>query len=221
MYSDTPGEKLVVKIDVDGVITDIEKTFKNCIDGDIGDYIIEKGYDLDGDPESGYRFAGDVCETTGKAYRDDRDLLVPREDDISYSLKSIKNALKTKTGKEVRVVISTSREGIDEDDLKKSLESMGIDDGDYDEVRIEDEKWEDCDILIEDNPHQIEAFLVAGDGQIAYHIKNESSRMVYGDRKEIYETGMCEKVDDFSDVIDSIAGSEVKEYLAEDISATA
>ncbi len=203
MYSDTPTGELIVKFDVDGVITKIEKIFMNCIDGDMEKYTDKEGQDL----------AEEVCEVTNLAYKNRRDLLVPREDNISQKMEDIRNFLEEREGKEVKIIISTSRKGIDQNELEKSLESMGIDN--YDEVRIEYDKWKDCDILIEDNPHQIKTFLDEGLDKKAYHVRNKCSKMVYGDRSDIYETGRCKKVGGFVDIVKGLKDMEFEKYSRE------
>ncbi|GEM_PF-2901564 len=195
MYSDTQKDSLTVKFDVDGVLTDIEETFFNCIEGDLEDYMDMEGYDL----------AKEVCRITNLAYKNRRDFLVPREDGIPEKLEDIRSALIDMVEEEIEIVISTSREGIDEHELEESLKAMGIEN--YDEARIEYDKWKDCDILVEDNPYQIKAFLDENPGNEAYHVINECSKMVYGDRKDIYKTGRCLKVDSFSDIINRLKTS--------------
>ncbi len=209
MYSDTPGETFVVKFDVDGVLTDIEETFLNCIDGDLGDYMDIEGYDL----------AKEVCRITNLAYKNRRDLLVPREDGIPEKLEGIRSALVDRVEEEIEIVISTSREGIDGYELEESLKAMGIEN--YDEARIEYDKWKDCDILVEDNPYQIRAFLDENPGNEAYHVTNECSKMVYGDRGDIYKTGRCFKVDSFSDIIDGLKTSSLEAQSDKEIPVNA
>ncbi|MFP4116783.1 MAG: hypothetical protein ACLFQ8_02460 [Candidatus Aenigmatarchaeota archaeon] len=202
MYSDTPEDEVVVKADVDGVLTDIKETFENCIPGSVLDYVVEKEYDLE---DLGYEFAEEVCETTNLAYKENRDLLVPREEDLPGKIEGIKEALEKKTGKHAKFVIATSRKGIDEEELEEALSSMGIEN--YDDLRIEEEKHKDCDILIEDNPGQIKAFFDEG-GQKAYHINNECSKMVYREQEDIYGDGRCRSIESFSEIIEDVEAEE-------------
>ncbi len=213
MYPNTP-DRLVLKTDVDGVLTDIEKTFFNCLE-ELSDESLQEYEECEG-----LELADRVCGTTNLAYKERRDLLVPREDGISVKIDDIRKALEYKTGKRIEIVISTSREGINREELIESLGSMGI--TNYDDVKIEHDKWRDCDILVEDNPHQIKKFLEDGDGNKAYHVKNDCSEMVYGDRQDIYQTGRCDEIYSFSDIVEDIySKSSLTEDTVEEVPAKA
>lgn len=177
---------ITVKYDVDGVLTDVEETFYNCID--------------EGLEEDGEDFLKKVQETTNVAYRNRRDLVSPHEENLSEKMETVEENIERETGVEPEVIISTSRKGVGRKDLEDVLQRIGLDEGNYDRIIFEDQKWHNCDILIEDNPEQIGGLVNDRTAGLGYYVKNGSSELVYGQNKEIENSEKCEVVDGLSGV---------------------
>ncbi|MFB6216133.1 MAG: hypothetical protein ABEJ72_04080 [Candidatus Aenigmatarchaeota archaeon] len=185
------NEGLTVKYDVDGVLTDVEETFYSCMD---------EGLEKDRED-----FLKKVQETTNVAYRERNDLVSPHEERISEKMRAVKENIERETGAEPEVVISTSREGVGKEDLENVLREIGLDGRDYDRITFEDEKWYDCDVLVEDNPQQIHGLINERDKAVGYYVKNGSSELVYGQNKEVEGSERCEVVDGLSGVVEHTA----------------